>query len=69
MQKKSFWFHMGNRPLEFDVRTKGKVVAILAGTKHVDIAFGKSFMTYKTEDGSYRRLNMYRWNGKIVHGR
>ena len=68
MHSKPFWFKMGNRPLKYDVKIKGQIVVIPAGTTNVDIAYGKSYMKYKTADGTYKNMNMYRWNGMIVHG-
>ena len=47
MYSKPFWFKMGNRPLKYDVKIKGQIVVIPAGTTNVDIAYGKSYMKYK----------------------
>lgn len=50
--------------LKHDVFKRGKVV-IPAGSKNVEVAYRAANWTFKTEDGTIQRGNVYRYNGKI----
>jgi len=67
------WYDMGNTPLKYPVHgdgAMGKTIVIPAGARHVKIAFKQSWMKWYDETtGTWKKMNVYDWNGHIWHGR